>query len=651
MDPITAVSLASNVISFIDFTTQLLRGAKNIRAAGDFEENASLEAVTRHIDIFITKLLGPESSSLVGSDLQLSDLAAKCRALAIELLALLYKIKAKDPNSRRQAVWSVMKNMKYEEQKKSLEARLASCRDQFEMQLNFLASQENRLKLHAVLSSSQSSAHQIQEISASLDRLRDTMQVAGFSDQAKMQLSQLLRVSDDIVHAVAQERILRGLAYESARSLNERHDMIPEAHFKTFEWLVSKTADNKDKQVDFSPPPSDFSVSDASSYGSDSLVFEEEEDEGDDILAEFSKDWKQFHHSSLKADVLRSPFKCFDDSVSQIGQELRSARKLFMNWLSSGEGIFHFSAKFGAGKSTLMKFLCAHPDVQSELEAWSRTCNRRLVIGSYFFYNLGTTYQKSLAGMCRTLVYEVLELCPDLTSWILPAQWSQASSTPWQVDQTIRISDREALQAFERIIEGAATDKTQARFCFFIDGLDELEKTAEVSHGDLVNLLHDWHRRSSGHVKFCVSSREHNVFMNGFSASQRVRLHTLTRQDLELFARDKLRGIQDNATMNQIVEAILDKAQGIFFWVTLVVRNMQTRLEDGFGPDEILEQIDVLPSEVNDLFAYILDSLDTWAKSRAYRTLAILLEATRWDIEVPALGSTWYLNVSNGIKP
>ena len=38
----------------------------------------------------------------------------------------------------------------------------------------------------------------------------------------------------------------------------------------------------------------------------------------------------------------------------------RSARELFLDWLSSGNGVFHISGKLGSGKSTLMKFLCDH---------------------------------------------------------------------------------------------------------------------------------------------------------------------------------------------------------------------------------------------------------------------------------------------------
>lgn len=252
--------------------------------------------------------------------------------------------------------------------------------------------------------------------------------------------------------------------------------------------------------------------------------------------------------------------------------------------------------------------------------------------------------------MCRTLIYNVLESCPELTPLIFPTHWAKACSMPWQVQKEIPISNRDVLRAFDLIIESSRISDG-FRFCFFIDGLDELENTAEFSHGDLVDLFHDWHQRSSGHIKMCVSSREYNVFMNGFSPTRRICLHTLTRRDLERFARDRLKCIKKIEVMDQVINKILEKAQGIFFWVTLVVNNMRKHIEDGFDSNNMVEQIEVLPTEINDLFTYILDSLGTWAKRKAFLTLAIMLEANLWDLKVPILGYIFLDDYERNMHP
>ncbi len=43
----------------------------------------------------------------------------------------------------------------------------------------------------------------------------------------------------------------------------------------------------------------------------------------------------------------------------------------FLDWLLSGQGIFHISAKLGCGKSTLMKHLFDEPRTKAELEKWA----------------------------------------------------------------------------------------------------------------------------------------------------------------------------------------------------------------------------------------------------------------------------------------
>ena len=60
-----------------------------------------------------------------------------------------------------------------------------------------------------------------------------------------------------------------------------------------------------------------------------------------------------------------------DDDVHEDDPERQDAKKLFTNWLASGSGIFHISGKLGAGKSTLMKFLCEHDRTKKLLREWA----------------------------------------------------------------------------------------------------------------------------------------------------------------------------------------------------------------------------------------------------------------------------------------
>lgn len=128
----------------------------------------------------------------------------------------------------------------------------------------------------------------------------------------------------------------------------------------------------------------------------------------------------------------------------------------------------------------------------------------------------------------------------------------------------------------------------------------------------------------SRHV--CVSSREHNVFLNGFSSSNRTRLQDLTRTDLERYINAELKMPGQGEAKKKLVKQVLDKAHGIFVWVRLVVRYLTEQIEDGHSYDDLQKSLDGVPLEMENLFRHVLDSIGahgSWLRARAYQILAI----------------------------
>ena len=171
------------------------------------------------------------------------------------------------------------------------------------------------------------------------------------------------------------------------------------------------------------------------------------------------------------------------------------------------------------------------------------------------------------------------------------------------------------------------------RLCFFIDGLDEYQGRIQEDPKHLVDQLCGWTETHKDSIKLCVSSREYNVFMNAFSPQLRVRLHQLTRRDVDSYARDRLthmprKGDQDLALM------ITQKAEGIFLWVALVIRRLREQFEDGASFDELVQDLDSLPEELEDLYAHILKSLSPRNRKRAYQTFAVLLCSDSYQVNL-----------------
>lgn len=103
----------------------------------------------------------------------------------------------------------------------------------------------------------------------------------------------------------------------------------------------------------------------------------------------------------------------------------------FMEWLrSSGstQSIYWLSGKAGSGKSTLMKYICSHARVQTELQTWSG--DYPLIVASFFFWRSGTELQKSQEGLLRSLLFEVLRKCPSIISKVIEIKWTYAVRDP-----------------------------------------------------------------------------------------------------------------------------------------------------------------------------------------------------------------------------
>lgn len=148
--------------------------------------------------------------------------------------------------------------------------------------------------------------------------------------------------------------------------------------------------------------------------------------------------------------------------------------------------------KAGSGKSTIMKFLLDHTKTAEALEAWAGT--KELVIASFFFWNAGPSVQKSQEGLFRSLLYEILSQCPDLTRTVCSSKAAkfhpfERELGPWTLQEL-----EDAIGLLKE------TSGVRARFCFFVDGLDEYDGKPD----QIVSVLESL--RSWSDIKLCVSS-------------------------------------------------------------------------------------------------------------------------------------------------
>jgi Tfp pilus assembly pilus retraction ATPase PilT len=112
-------------------------------------------------------------------------------------------------------------------------------------------------------------------------------------------------------------------------------------------------------------------------------------------------------------DVHEHTFRwIFDENSATLGKW-----DSFTKWLENEDGIYWIQGKAGSGKSTLMNFLLDDQNsekIHKHLHIWAG--HGKLVFISFFFWRAGISLQKSVLGLLRSMLYQILQADPSLTS-------------------------------------------------------------------------------------------------------------------------------------------------------------------------------------------------------------------------------------------
>ena len=95
-----------------------------------------------------------------------------------------------------------------------------------------------------------------------------------------------------------------------------------------------------------------------------------------------------------------------------------------LDWLKEGSGYYWMSGKAASGKSTLMKYLVHHPTTKSALEYWKGEA-KEVLMPSFFFWNSGTSLQKTQTGLLRSMLFEMLSQRQDLSPNFFPELYDE----------------------------------------------------------------------------------------------------------------------------------------------------------------------------------------------------------------------------------
>ncbi|KAE8447855.1 hypothetical protein EG329_010084 [Mollisiaceae sp. DMI_Dod_QoI] len=375
LDPLTALSLASSIVQFVDFGIKLVSDGYELYARGSLKSNDEVEQATRDLTQLTQNLAIPSQSFAERSgtatrlpskdERRLQEIAEACKELGDQLLLTLEELKPRESQNGLESFRKTLRGVKKRGKVQDIEKRLKKMQDQLALHLLAIMNDKQSRLVSTLQDLAEqcrfneiNTSNKIDQLSAqicqALERVEYTR--AGRSNLFVNVSSLCQSLTEETARVAATQRLLSSLYF---KSIKVRQAAIKEAHVRTLEWI-------------------------------------------------------------------------FDDDT-----ECPHPHSSFLRWMQSGNGIFWITGKAGSGKSTLMKYLCSSEKTHGALQSWAGA--GKLVMPSYFFWSAGNTMQKSQEGLLQSLLYQILKECEDLAPTICPARWAGGLKSsflePWSYEE------------------------------------------------------------------------------------------------------------------------------------------------------------------------------------------------------------------------
>ncbi|KAK9789500.1 putative NACHT domain-containing protein [Seiridium cardinale] len=298
----------------------------------------------------------------------------------------------------------------------------------------------------------------------------------------------------------------------------------------------------------------------------------------------------------------------------------------FTKWLRSGENFYWIRGKPGSGKSTLMKFIFNDERTLQQLNNYKQSY--KTIFASFFFHNRGSLLQKSLEGLLRSILAQILTQQPKLTEVLDPLVKDLMELKSPMIRSALKKkfkahkwSENSLWTALQLLLH---QQRYKLTICLFLDALDEYNKTPEDIKDFLYDVLEESHSGSSN-VKICFSSRPWESFTQSFETCPGFAVHNYTIQDIRSYCYQNIESHGESATeIAELVPDITETAHGVFLWARLALRDLveaTKHMRDLEGLRKILQG---LPKELHDYYEEIVRRCDYSQKEKAYVLLEIV---------------------------
>ncbi|CAF9921624.1 hypothetical protein IMSHALPRED_005222 [Imshaugia aleurites] len=285
----------------------------------------------------------------------------------------------------------------------------------------------------------------------------------------------------------------------------------------------------------------------------------------------------------------------------------------FVSWLRSEEPIFWTSGKPGAGKSTLMRYLIESKQTMNLLSGNSDAT----IIVHDFFHELGEMQEKTFEGLLHAIVYQLLIGFQEKNQAALSQLYGLLKPhLRLATTSTYALPDEVLMTIPQKFV---AECKETLGLYLFVDGFDE----CHGDHWGQLDFLTDWVQSSSDKnlsVKACIASRVEPEIELRLSNEPTLAIHQYTAKDISVYVSQKLgkawvlMARQPHGTIanydQYLVDLVVEKARGVFIWVTIVVSQLVVAIEEEAELHDLHTLLADLPEGLEKLYASIIERID-----------------------------------------
>ncbi|KAH7117586.1 hypothetical protein B0J11DRAFT_617455 [Dendryphion nanum] len=566
MEPFSALAVANSAVQFIDFTCKVLAESYKLRTStkdqlGEYETVVNVTTQLRDISLDLATHAGNHqgTSNLSQDDKNLQELCQSCHSISVQLLGALDKLKVNCGSSKWDTFRQAFCTVWSREEIEALERKLDKFRQQLVVGI-LVSLRHMTLDAQTHNEHVRSTTREIQQDNKNLGQL--FLKHTSDSKRWQSDLLQAIRASH------GQES-----AYDSVPPFHRLIDSYRSSCAYEFQTILLQR-----------------------------LQYKEIRD----------------RYERIK-DAHKSTFEWIFENFKKNDHQWQN----FADFLQNDTDLFWITGKAGAGKSTLMKFLSEHPRTRQLLGTTSvpDAKSLELVCAGFYFWNSGTAIQMSKEALLRTLLHETLKSCQPQIPIIFPDLWEAY----YLLNTTVpdRWMWSELVSGFHRLVRLPGK-----KFFFLVDGLDEFSNDAS----ELVYLI-DFLKSLAEHdnVKLCVSSRPWPVFEDAFERSPSLKIEDLTFKDIENYVYDHLLehpGYSDLAIDQptytcSLANRITRKSEGVFLWVNLVLKSLLFGITDGDQTADLDARLASLPSDLEELFHKMLNSMNPLHKRQGCQLLVL----------------------------